>query len=279
MDWQSRLEHLLDKPITHVITLLVKDLLMPLAEKTRVNAKLDELQSDKDEFSNEDDLILQECLSKDIMCSILRSFETLDEETELQCLYLEKIKECECLANELFKRTKTVGKQDYNELLKSFSKPKKHLISLELALQQYLKAQLQDKNIAISELKKLVEKMKGKGVDTKFEKPSILRKSPLQPLRIQPVVRQSFVYKSKRFSFPKIGLPPNLLRKIILQNQSLYILGLKQSVIVKSHHVNALGPSRNSLKRVSFQSSKESVGSNGMVHNYYIEEDKKNAQL
>ncbi|GJV30683.1 hypothetical protein Tco_1387131 [Tanacetum coccineum] len=38
-----------------------------------------------------------------------------------------------------------------------------------------LKAQLQDKNMVISELKKLIERLKGKSVDTKFEKPSVVR--------------------------------------------------------------------------------------------------------
>ncbi|GJS49020.1 retrovirus-related pol polyprotein from transposon TNT 1-94 [Tanacetum coccineum] len=38
-----------------------------------------------------------------------------------------------------------------------------------------LKAQLQDKDIAICELKKLIEKMKGKYVETKFEKPLVIR--------------------------------------------------------------------------------------------------------
>ncbi|GKF71388.1 retrovirus-related pol polyprotein from transposon TNT 1-94, partial [Tanacetum coccineum] len=38
-----------------------------------------------------------------------------------------------------------------------------------------LKAQLQDQGIAISELKKLIEKMKGKYVETKFEKSSVIR--------------------------------------------------------------------------------------------------------
>ncbi|GJY08166.1 hypothetical protein Tco_0375220 [Tanacetum coccineum] len=37
-DLQSRMEHRMDKPITHEITVLVKDLLMPLAERTRANA-------------------------------------------------------------------------------------------------------------------------------------------------------------------------------------------------------------------------------------------------
>nr|GEY98281.1 copia protein [Tanacetum cinerariifolium] len=40
---------------------------------------------------------------------------------------------------------------------------------------QDLKAQLQDKEIAISELKKLIEKLKGKCMETKFEKLSVIR--------------------------------------------------------------------------------------------------------
>ncbi|GJR53514.1 hypothetical protein Tco_1404035 [Tanacetum coccineum] len=94
---------------------------------------LDELHSDKTEFSNEYDLLLQECLSKDIMCDALSSMADIDEYSKMACTYLEKIKECE-----------------------------------------YLKAQLQDKDIAISELKKLIEKSKGKYVETKFDKPSIV---------------------------------------------------------------------------------------------------------
>nr|GEW22415.1 hypothetical protein [Tanacetum cinerariifolium] len=54
---------------------------------------------------------------------------------------------------------------------------------------QDLKAQLQEKNIAINELKKLNEKMKGKGVDTNFKQPPILGKLPLQIIRNQPVER------------------------------------------------------------------------------------------
>nr|GEU88653.1 hypothetical protein [Tanacetum cinerariifolium] len=45
---------------------------------------------------------------------------------------------------------------------------------------QDLKAQLQDKNIAISELKKLIEKGKGKSVDTKFDKPSVIQQPNAQ---------------------------------------------------------------------------------------------------
>ncbi|GKG24688.1 hypothetical protein Tco_0395316, partial [Tanacetum coccineum] len=55
---------------------------------------------------------------------------------------------------------------------------------------------------------------------------------------------------------------------------------VRKSSFAKPYDVNAPSPSRNSLKHVlSFQSPKESVGSNDMVHNYYLEEDKKMAQL
>ncbi|GJV44837.1 hypothetical protein Tco_1429373 [Tanacetum coccineum] len=251
MDWQSRLEHQLDKLITHEITVLVKDLLMPLAEKTRVNAsefekvlkeemfedlqyvqslekELDALQSDKDEFSNEYDLLLQECLSKDIMCAILRSFESLDEKTELQCLYLEKHAE-------------------YDNLEIELSKCKSQFVELE---KHY-------KTIANAEMRESWNKMKGKDVDTSFGKPLILGKPPLQPIRNQPVVRQPTAFKSERSSFLKTC----------------------KTSFAKPYHVNAPGPSRNSSKHVSFQSPKESVGSNDMVHNYYLEEATKKAQL
>nr|GFC05362.1 hypothetical protein [Tanacetum cinerariifolium] len=42
-------------------------------------------------------------------------------------------------------------------------------------LSRDLKAQLQDKSIAISELKTLIEQLKGKFVDTKIEKSSVIR--------------------------------------------------------------------------------------------------------
>nr|GEW19998.1 reverse transcriptase domain-containing protein [Tanacetum cinerariifolium] len=54
---------------------------------------------------------------------------------------------------------------------------------------------------------------------------------------------------------------------------------LKKSSFAKPYDVNAPGPSRKSSKHVSFQSPVESVGSNDMVHNCYLEEAKKKEQL
>ncbi|GJW49132.1 retrovirus-related pol polyprotein from transposon TNT 1-94 [Tanacetum coccineum] len=148
-------------------------------EKTKyvesLENEIDKLESDKAEFSNMYDMLLQE------------------------------FKECECLAQKLSIQTEFFSKEVYTELLQSFAKLEKHSISLELSLQQCqeqmkndtvckekasnvfqkereqyleiqdLKAQLQDKNISISELKKLIGKCKGKSVETKFDKPSVVR--------------------------------------------------------------------------------------------------------
>ncbi|GJR65833.1 hypothetical protein Tco_0011898 [Tanacetum coccineum] len=98
--------------------------------------KIDELESEKADFSNIYDLLLEECVSKDVICSYLHSLSDLNANTELQCLYLHKVKECECLALKLSKQTESVNKEVHNNLLKSFSKLEKHSISLKLALQQ-----------------------------------------------------------------------------------------------------------------------------------------------
>ncbi|GKB96280.1 hypothetical protein Tco_0982417 [Tanacetum coccineum] len=98
--------------------------------------EIDELKSDKADFSNMYDMLLQECVSNDVMCSYLHSLSDLDAHSELQCLYLHKVKECECLAQKLSKQTESVNKEVYTELLRSFAKLEKHSISIKLALQQ-----------------------------------------------------------------------------------------------------------------------------------------------
>nr|GEV88926.1 hypothetical protein [Tanacetum cinerariifolium] len=139
------------------IEVLIKTCLMRLATKTQNDSlafvheikqdrhddlkyveslenEINELESDKAAFSNMYDNLLQECVSNDVMCSYLLSLSDLDAHTELQCLYMHKVKECECLALKLSKHTESVSKEVYT-LLPSFAKLEKHLISLELALQ------------------------------------------------------------------------------------------------------------------------------------------------
>ncbi|GJT76717.1 hypothetical protein Tco_1043442 [Tanacetum coccineum] len=102
--------------------------------------EVDKLESEKANFSNMYDLLLEEYLSKDVTCSYLHSLYDLNAYAELQCMYLHKVKECECLAQKLSKQTESVNNEVHNKLLKKCEQY--HEI-------QDLKAQMQDKNIAI----------------------------------------------------------------------------------------------------------------------------------
>ncbi|GJY49193.1 hypothetical protein Tco_0439149 [Tanacetum coccineum] len=147
---------------------------------------------------------------------------------------------------------------------------------------QDLKAQMQDKNIAINELKKLIENCKGKSVETQFDKPSVVRQPNAQripkpsvlgkptPFSNSPEMR-SFQMKQ---SVNKTNESDGLFKQVTQQN-----LPKIRKQAVRSTNVIAPGPSRNHPKHVSFQSPKEFVGSNDMVHNYYLEKAKKSVQL
>ncbi|GJV17855.1 hypothetical protein Tco_1363178 [Tanacetum coccineum] len=72
-----------------------------------------------------------------------------------------------------------------SDSLKSFAKENRRSNVFRKEREQYheiqdLKAQMQDKNIAISELKKLIENCKGKSVETQFNKPSVVRQPNAQ---------------------------------------------------------------------------------------------------
>ncbi|GJU18995.1 hypothetical protein Tco_1146961 [Tanacetum coccineum] len=114
--------------------------------------ELDELESEKADFSNIYDLLLEECVSKDVTCSYLHSLSDLNAHTELKCMYLHKVKECECLAQKLSKQTESVNKELNGK----------------------------DKNMVINELKKLILVTKGKSVETQFDKPSVVRQPNAQ---------------------------------------------------------------------------------------------------
>nr|GEZ29735.1 hypothetical protein [Tanacetum cinerariifolium] len=80
----------------------------------------------------------------------------------------------------------------------------------DMILQKYLKAQLQDMNIAISELKKLIEKGKGKSVETKFDKPSVVRQPNAQRIPKPSVLGKSAPFSNslERRYFPKTKSVP-----------------------------------------------------------------------
>ncbi|GJS92154.1 retrovirus-related pol polyprotein from transposon TNT 1-94 [Tanacetum coccineum] len=135
--------------------ILIKTCLIPLALKTHNDSfafvhelkqemhadlkyvesledEINELESNKAEFSSMYDMLLQECVLNDIML-------------------------CKEKASNVFRKER----EQYFEI-------------------QDLKAQLQDKTIAIYELKKLIEKCNGKSVETKFDKPSVVRQPNAQ---------------------------------------------------------------------------------------------------
>nr|GEZ05248.1 hypothetical protein [Tanacetum cinerariifolium] len=115
---------------------LKKDMHANLKYVESLEKEIDKLESDKVELSNMYDVILQECVSNDVKCSYLLSLSDLDALDELQCLYLHKVKECDCLAQKLLNQTESVSKEVHSELLKRFAKVEKHSISLKIALQK-----------------------------------------------------------------------------------------------------------------------------------------------
>nr|GEV78200.1 hypothetical protein [Tanacetum cinerariifolium] len=161
-------------PTAQDMEILIQTCLMPLSIKTQndsfifvhevkqemhadlkyvesLEKEIDKLKSDKAELSNMYDIILQECVSKDVMCSYLLSLSDLHALDELQCLYLHKVKECDCLAQKLSKQTESVSKEVHTEILQRFAKVEKNQFLLKLLCKnvknrpQHKSNQLKDK--------------------------------------------------------------------------------------------------------------------------------------
>ncbi|GJS85581.1 putative ribonuclease H-like domain-containing protein [Tanacetum coccineum] len=138
------------------------------------------------------------------------------------------------------------------------------------------------RHVSILKLKKLIENCKGKSVETQFNKPSVVRQPNAQripkpsvlgkptPFSNSPEMRS---FQTKQ-SVNKTNVSDGLFKQVTQQN-----LPQIRKQAVRNTNVIAPGPSRNNPKHVSFQSPKEFVGSNDMVHNYYLEKAKKSAQL
>nr|GFA07843.1 hypothetical protein [Tanacetum cinerariifolium] len=199
---------------------MVADLRYFNSLESEVNSLRSQLETQKTQFLNEIDRLSREYYYVDHMNAILGVYTELDEVTNLQCDCLELLEKCEVLETELSKS---------KMMSKSFESVHKHVINLELELQQYkekikndmlfkvnkskdfckereqyfeiqdLKAQLQDKGIVISELKKLNEKLKGKSMDTKFEKSSVIR----QPNAFKRVILTTSVSRPSLKSNPQ----------------------------------------------------------------------------
>nr|GFB01119.1 hypothetical protein [Tanacetum cinerariifolium] len=105
-----------------------------------VDSLRSQLESQKTRFLNEIDRLSRKYYYADHMNAILGVYTELDEVSNLQCDYLELLEKCECLEKELSKS---------KMMSKSFEALQKYAINLEIDLQQYLKAQLQDQGIVI----------------------------------------------------------------------------------------------------------------------------------
>nr|GEZ84202.1 hypothetical protein [Tanacetum cinerariifolium] len=243
---------------------MVADLRYFNSLELEIDSLRSQLETQKTQFLNEIDRLFREYCYADHMNAILGVYTELDKVTNLQCDYLELLEKCEGLETELSKS---------KMMSKSFEALQKHAINLEIDLQQYLKAQLQDKGIVISELKKLIEKLKGKYVETKFEKSSIIRqpnafKSQRPSVLGKPTtflnyfVRKDFSKSnsvtqnnvSNDFSKPVTAqtLPPN--KKSILKNTNVLAPGMYK-VHIKSNQTRTSQLPQNSRKtnkRVSF---------------------------
>nr|GFB25248.1 hypothetical protein [Tanacetum cinerariifolium] len=108
----------------------------------KVHSLTSQLETQKTQFVNEIDHLSWEYYYADHMNAILGVYTELDEVTNLQCDYLELLQKCECLEIELSKS--------------------KNILESSVARQMHCH-------------KKLIEKLKGKSVDTKFEKSSVIR--------------------------------------------------------------------------------------------------------
>ncbi|GJU69717.1 hypothetical protein Tco_1255976 [Tanacetum coccineum] len=107
---------------------MVEDLGYFNSLEKEVESLKSQLKRQKFKFSKTTDRLLEEHLSKDIMYAILRSFDNIAKQTEMQCLYLEKCQKCKNLELELSKsKTQQTNKRVANLEL--------HCIELEISLQ------------------------------------------------------------------------------------------------------------------------------------------------
>nr|GEZ13120.1 hypothetical protein [Tanacetum cinerariifolium] len=114
------------------------------------------------EYASQMELECAKCLNEEMVAD-LRYFNSLELEVDSLTSQLET------------QRTQSVNEIDRLSREYYYADHMNAILGVYTELDEDLKAQLQDKDIVISELKKLLEKLKGKSVDTKFEKSSVIR--------------------------------------------------------------------------------------------------------
>nr|GEU56394.1 hypothetical protein [Tanacetum cinerariifolium] len=167
----------------------------------------DDIQNDQNDVKSDDDRFALANLKVGV-----------DENKKDSCLVALQNKQTE------FEKYKAFNDRivDYDKLERRLNKTLGQLDQKDIEIKEDLKAQLQDKNIAISELKKLIEKCKEKYVETKFDKPSVVRQPNAQRIPKPSVLGQPapFLdslekkYFSKKKSVPKTNVSEDLSKTV-----------------------------------------------------------------
>ncbi|GJU40267.1 retrovirus-related pol polyprotein from transposon TNT 1-94 [Tanacetum coccineum] len=201
---------------------MVEDLKYFKSLKNEVKSIQSQLETQKTQFSNDVNRLSREYYYADHINAILDVYTKLDEVTNLQCDYLEALEKYHSLENEFSKR---------NTKSTSFEALQQHAINLEIALQQYLKAQLQDKNIAISELKKLIDKIKEVSFSTGVIPTTSVSRPQLKSNRLEDrVLHNNSQWKKKKVEDHR--------RIFKFSNNKTSVTACNDSLNVKTSNVN-----------------------------------------
>nr|GEV90496.1 hypothetical protein [Tanacetum cinerariifolium] len=144
-----------------------------------------------------------------------------------------------------------------------------------------LKAQLQDKCIVISELKKLIEKLKEKFVDTKFEKSSIIRQlnafKSQRPSALGKPTTFSNSFERKDFSKSKSVTQNNVSNDFSKPVTAQTLLPNKKSIL---KNTNVLAPGMYKLHTDHNQARKSQVmRNNSQGKKQEVEDQRRNVKL
>nr|GEV10135.1 retrovirus-related Pol polyprotein from transposon TNT 1-94 [Tanacetum cinerariifolium] len=147
----------------------------------------DVIQNDQNDVESDDERVVLANLIANLKLDVDENKKIQKQLKKANTTLAQELKECKTI---LAKTSKTLGESNsvrdsclvaLQNKQTEFEKYKAFIDrTIDYDKLEHLKAQLPDKNIAISELKKLIEKGKGKYVEAKFDKPSVVRQPNAQ---------------------------------------------------------------------------------------------------
>nr|GEX14364.1 hypothetical protein [Tanacetum cinerariifolium] len=192
---------------------MVADLRYFNSFELEVDSPRSQLETQKTQFLNEIDRLSREYYYDDHMNAILGVYTELDEVTNLQCDYLELLKKCKCLENELSKS---------KIMSKSFKALQKHVINLEIDLQQCQEKIKNDKSFKENQSKEFHKEheqyFKIQDLQAQLQDKDSLERKDFSKSKSKSVTQNNV---SNDFSKPITTqtLPPN--KKSILKNTNM----------------------------------------------------------